>query len=115
MARGRSERFFYQFFFEDGSAAVTGGFIRETEELNAQIFPTRSAVEQSSSHACPCAGKEKGISYCTVQSEQLPPAAARSNSRPSVLCGSRAELTRCVETTVGHNCAQQTGTIDTCL
>ena len=37
---------------EDGSAAVTGGFIRETEELNAQIFPTRSAVEQSYNHAC---------------------------------------------------------------
>ena len=46
-----------------------------------------------------------------MQSEQLPPAAARSNSRPScVLCGSRAELACCVETTVGHNCAQQTGT-----
>ena len=26
----------------------------------------------------------------------------------------RAELARCVETTVCHNCAQQTGTIDTC-
>ena len=53
-----------------------------------------------------------------MQSEQLPPAAARSNSRASsVLCGSRAraELACCVETTVGHNCAQQTGTIDTCL
>ena len=46
-----------------------------------------------------------------MQSEQLPPAAARSNSRPSsVLCGSRAELACCVETTVGQNCAQQTGT-----
>ena len=51
-----------------------------------------------------------------MQSEQLPPAVARSNSRPSsVLCGSKAELACCVETTVGHNCAQQTGTIDTCL
>ena len=29
-------------------------------------------------------------------------------------CCNRAELARCVETTVCHNCAQQTGTIDTC-
>ena len=28
-------------------------------------------------------------------------------------CCNRAELARCVETTVCHNCAQQTGTIDT--
>ena len=44
--------FFDQVLFEDDSAAVTGGFIRDAEELNAQIFPTRSAVEQSSSYAC---------------------------------------------------------------
>ena len=29
-------------------------------------------------------------------------------------CCSRAEIARCVETTVCYNCAQQTGTIDTC-
>ena len=29
-------------------------------------------------------------------------------------CCNRAELARCVETTVCHNCAQKTGTIDTC-
>ena len=31
------------------SAAVTDGFIRDTEEVNA-ISPTRIAIEQSSSH-----------------------------------------------------------------
>ena len=32
------------------SAAVTDGFIRDTEEVNARISPTRIAIEQSSSH-----------------------------------------------------------------
>ena len=32
------------------SAAVTDGFIRDTEEINARISPTRIAIEQSSSH-----------------------------------------------------------------
>ena len=31
------------------SAAVTDGFIRDTEEVNARISPTRIAIEQSSS------------------------------------------------------------------
>ena len=44
VAHGRSESF-YQVLGEDDSAAVTG-FIRDTKELKAQIFPTRSAVEQ---------------------------------------------------------------------
>ena len=33
------------------SATVTDGFIRDTEEVNARIFPTTIAIEQSSSHA----------------------------------------------------------------
>ena len=32
------------------SAAVTDGFIRDTEEVNARISPTRIDIEQSSSH-----------------------------------------------------------------
>ena len=32
------------------SAAITDGFIRDTEEVNARISPTRIAIEQSSSH-----------------------------------------------------------------
>ena len=32
------------------SAAVTDGFIRDTEEVIARISPTRIAIEQSSSH-----------------------------------------------------------------
>ena len=32
------------------SAAVTDGFIRDTEEVNARISPTRIAIDQSSSH-----------------------------------------------------------------
>ena len=32
------------------SAAVTDGFFRDTEEVNARISPTRIAIEQSSSH-----------------------------------------------------------------
>ena len=31
------------------STAVTDGFIRDTEEVNARIFPTSIAIEQSSS------------------------------------------------------------------
>ena len=50
--RGRSEsllacRFFSKMVY---SAAVTDGFIRDTEEVNARISPTRIAIEQSSSH-----------------------------------------------------------------
>ena len=45
-------RVYYQVLLEDGSSAVTDGFNRDTEELNARIFPTINAVEQSSSHAC---------------------------------------------------------------
>ena len=63
VARGRSE---YQVLFEDGSAAVTGGFIRDTEELNAQIFPTRSAVEQSYNHACLVQVRRKGFHISTL-------------------------------------------------
>ena len=33
------------------STAVTDGFIRDTEEVNAWIFPTRIAIEESFSHA----------------------------------------------------------------
>ena len=33
------------------SIAVTDVFIRDTEELNARVVPTRIAIEQSSSHA----------------------------------------------------------------
>ena len=51
--RGRSEsllagssRRWYNYY----SAAVTDGFIRDTEEVNARISPTRIAIEQSSSH-----------------------------------------------------------------
>ena len=40
---GSSRRWYY-------SAAVTDGFIRDTEEVNARISPTRIAIEQSSSH-----------------------------------------------------------------
>ena len=29
------------------SATVTDGFIRDTEEVNARIFPTRIAIEQA--------------------------------------------------------------------
>ena len=32
------------------SASVTDSFIRDTEEVNAWISPTRIAIEQSSSH-----------------------------------------------------------------
>ena len=32
------------------SAAVTDGFIRDTEEVNARISPTRIGIEQSCSH-----------------------------------------------------------------
>ena len=32
------------------SAAVTDDFIRDTEEVNARISPTRIDIEQSSSH-----------------------------------------------------------------
>ena len=32
------------------STVVTDGFIRDTEEVNARISPTRIAIEQSSSH-----------------------------------------------------------------
>ena len=32
------------------SAAVTDGFIRDTEVVNERISPTRIAIEQSSSH-----------------------------------------------------------------
>ena len=32
------------------SAAVTHGFIRDTEEVNARISPARIAIEPSSSH-----------------------------------------------------------------
>ena len=47
--RGRSEfvsRFFSKMVY---SAAVTDGFIRDTEEVNA-VSPTRIAIEQNSSH-----------------------------------------------------------------
>ena len=47
---GRSEfvsRFFSKMVY---SAAVTDGFIRDTEEVNARISPTRIAIQQSSSH-----------------------------------------------------------------
>ena len=45
---------------------------------------------------------------CTSHSKELPPAAARSNSRPPSVpkratCGSRAKLVCSVGTTVGHN------------
>ena len=33
------------------STVVADGFIRDTEEVNALIFPTTLAIEQSSSHA----------------------------------------------------------------
>ena len=40
-------RFFSEMVY---SAAVIDGFIRDTEEVNARISPTRIAIEQSSSH-----------------------------------------------------------------
>ena len=40
-------RFFSKMVY---SAAVTDGFIRDTEEVNARISPTRIAIEQSFSH-----------------------------------------------------------------
>ena len=40
-------RFFSKMVY---SAAITDGFIRDTEEVNARISPTRIAIEQSSSH-----------------------------------------------------------------
>ena len=38
------------------STAVTDGFIRDTEEVNARISPTRIAIQQS---CLPCAGIKK--------------------------------------------------------
>ena len=89
------------------STVVTDGFIRVTEELNARIFPTTIAIEQSSSHAYlvqVLKGESVFISaLCTLHSEQLLPAAARSNSRPPsdpkrATYGSKTKLARCTET-----------------
>ena len=57
------------------SATVTDGFIRDTEEVNARISPTRIAIEQSSSHVY-LVQKEKVFScqhfvLCTVSSFRL--------------------------------------------
>ena len=91
------------------SATVTDGFIRDTEEVNARIFPTTIAIEQSSSHAylVQVIQKEKVFSYQyfvlrTVNSCRLL-LAAISNSRPPSVpnratCGSKTELARCTET-----------------
>ena len=54
--RGRSESLLAgssrsrRWYIHQYSAAVTDGFIRDTEEVNARISPTRIAIEQSSSH-----------------------------------------------------------------
>ena len=42
----------YQVILEGGSAAIVDGFIKDIEELNTRIFPTRIAVELSSNNAC---------------------------------------------------------------
>ena len=89
------------------STVVADGFIRDTEEVNARIFPTRLAIEQSSSHAYLVQVLKRESVFisalCTLHSEFLPPAAARSNSRPpsvpkKATCGSKTELARCAET-----------------
>ena len=48
------------------SIAVTGGFFRDTEEVNARIFPTRIAIEQSSSHAQALKFSYQHFLLCTV-------------------------------------------------
>ena len=56
------------------------------------------------------------IAHCAIYllCNYLVPIAQGMQSVMYIHCCNRAELARCVETTVCHNCAQQTGTIDTC-
>ena len=58
------------------SAAVTDGFIRDTEEVNAWISPTRIAIEKSSSHVYLVQVLKREFScqhfvLCTVSSYRL--------------------------------------------
>ena len=58
------------------SAAVTDGFIRDTEEVNARISPTRIAIEKSSSHVYLVQVLKREFScqhfvLCTVSSYRL--------------------------------------------
>ena len=71
-----------------------------------KIFPTRIAIEQSSSHAYLVQVLKREIVFksalCTLHSEHLLPA-ARSNSRPPSVpkratCSSKTKLARCAET-----------------
>ena len=67
-----------------------------------RIFPTRIAIEQSSSHAYLVQVLKREIVFksalCTLHSEHLPPA-AKSNSRPPSVpkratCSSKTKLAR---------------------
>ena len=86
------------------SAAVTDGFIRDTEEVNARISPTRIAIEQSSSHVylVQVVFSCQHFVLCTVSSCRLVLAAIINFRPPSVpnraTCGSKTELARCTET-----------------
>ena len=53
----------YQVILEGGSAAIVDGFIKDIEELNTRIFPTRIAVELSSNNACLVQVKAKVFLY----------------------------------------------------
>ena len=90
------------------SSAVTDGFIRDTEEVNARISPTRIVIEQSSSHVYLVQILKRESVFmsalCTLyQSSCHLLLAAIINSRPPSVpnratCGSKTELARCTET-----------------
>ena len=57
------------------SAAVTDGFIRDTKEVNARIFPTRIAIEQALAMFTLCRYEKRESVFmsaiCTVNSCRL--------------------------------------------
>ena len=80
------------------SAAITDGFIRDTEEVNARISPTKISIEQSSSHVYLVQVLKKAslcqhFVLCTVSSCRLLLAAIINSRPPSVpnraTCGSK--------------------------